>query len=203
MGITLLTLSRQHAEGKINTADYRAQRRILVDQQVFQLEERTQPGLVKESEAAHFAGRVDATQPAGYYANLGYQSTHREAPAAHQPVPEAEPSYVAKDTTTGHRLQRLEGLSQTQPVATKPTGQANKGLIAGFVVGLFALAAVAFLWLGDSEAPLEPLEDPLQQATLQLLENPDWQLGDLKAYRQQISGQTHGLTEQQNLARLS
>ena len=63
MATTLLTLSRQHAAGKISTAAYRSQRRQLIDGQVFQVEEQTQPGFVKETEMSANVSGSDITQP--------------------------------------------------------------------------------------------------------------------------------------------
>ncbi|WP_261845064.1 hypothetical protein [Aliamphritea ceti] len=201
MGITLLTLSRQHAAGKITTADYRAQRRTLIDEQVFQLEERTMPGLVKECESVRGAVLGDVTQPppAAYGTRSGNQYSPPVSAMPNSGVQVAAAMASGSDTASGSAMKRLEGLAHPEPAVSKSSGLAKKGLITGLIVGLLVLAGIAYILMGNTEQPSEPVDDPLKQATVLLLENPDWQVADLQAYRQQLSGQTQGLTHEQAL----
>lgn len=196
MGITLLTLSRQHAAGKIATEDYRAQRRRLIEEQVFQLEERTMPGFAKEPDRVTTAVMGDMTQPqpVAHMAPASPADTFQDSGFHPHPKPQA-----SGDATTLNTRTRLGELAHPEQASSRQSGPGKKGLWLGLAMGLIVILIVGslYVFLGTSEPPLEQVDDPLKMATTLLLENPDWQIEDLQAYREQLKAQAGTLTDDQ------
>ena len=200
MGITLLTLSRQHAAGKIATEDYRAQRRRLIEEQVFQLEERTMPGFAKEPDRVTTAVMGDMTQPqpVAHMAPASVPGTPTDTFQGSGFHPQPKPQ-TSGDVTTLNTRSRLGELAHPEKASDKQPGSGKKGLWLGLVIGFIIILVVSslYLFLGNQERSPEPVDDPLKTATTLLLENPDWQIKDLQAYREQLNAQTDRLSDEQ------
>ena len=209
MGITLLTLSRQHAAGKLATADYRAQRRKLIDQQVFQLEERTMPGF-KEAERGDTTVGGDLTQPSHQASETAtHPPSFSQATTPYtQAMPEPSMSgssmsgvAASADTTAFMTRKRLGELAQSETKQTAPRSS-RKPLywLAAIVLAFVVVATVGWLMLQPTEEPQAVVASPLLTSTHFLLDNPDWQLSELRAYRAQLASQQEPmLAEQQAL----
>jgi len=213
MATTLLTLSRQHSAGKISTADYRAQRRQLVNEQVFQVEDCTQPGFVTEPELAEVA---DSTLPPAQAAEE--QSANQGAPFYHPnssaviPEPSATPGYTITERSENsiessalNARKRLGELSKpkSEPVyqhpPTEPQHVSYKKILIALLAGLVITSIITgVMLLTRDERPAVVVEEPLITSTNLLLDNPDWQVVDLRVYRVQIKAQNRPMLPEQH-----
>ncbi|WP_415891633.1 hypothetical protein ACMXYN_09640 [Neptuniibacter sp. PT8_73] len=213
MATTLLTLSRQHSAGKISTADYRAQRRNLVNEQVFQVEDCTQPGFVNEPELTEVA---DSTLPPAQTADE--QSANQAAPFYHPnssaviPEPSQTPAYTISDrsenpveSSTLNTRKRLEELSKpkSEPAYNHQPAEAQhvsyKKILLALLIGLVVTSIITgTMLLTRDERPAIVVEDPLITSTNLLLDNPDWQVVDLRVYRVQIKAQNRPMLPEQH-----
>lgn len=202
MSVTLLTLSRQYAAGKISQTHYRAHRQALIEEQVFNVEERTLPGFSKEtvtqeSQADFTAEYTRPAQMSDSY--VAEQQTETMVAPAQIAEPLAYQSADSPEMTTFDVQRRMSRLSQPK-IAPQPMSffQSYKIIIIVCVLALFALIAGGGVYLSSSDDVASVVvEDPILIKTNQLLDNPDWQASDISQYRTAIKNQTQPILMQQ------
>lgn len=195
MSITLLTLSRQYAAGKISKSHYRAHRHALIEEQVFQVEERTVPGFSKEHALMTEATDIDD----GFLGENTAEFT--------QPLPCNEKSFdaamaVKPPVVEGTTINMRRRMSKLTSSVDEPKGesfvQAYRMLIAASAIGLIVLCAGLSVFFIPSEEPVAVgMEDPIILNTQILLDNPDWQVTEISEYREMVKRQSHEIYPEQ------
>ncbi len=195
MSITLLTLSRQYAAGKISKSHYRAHRHALIEEQVFQVEERTVPGFSKEHALMTEASDIDG----GFFADNTAEFTQ---PLPHNERPFEVAMPVKPPVAEGTTINMQRRMSQLSSSADEPKSesfvQAYRMLIAASAIGLIVLCAGLSVFLIPSEEPVAiSMEDPIILNTQLLLDNPDWQVIEISEYREMVKRQSHNIYPEQ------
>ncbi|WP_292959420.1 hypothetical protein [Neptuniibacter sp. UBA6509] len=207
MSVTLLTLSRQYAAGKISQTHYRAHRHALIEEQVFNVEERTLPGFSKEpvAESSQDDFTAEYTRPA-QMSDTHTAELQTEALVA--PTQASEPlAYANSDSpemTTFNVQRRMSRLSQPKAAPQSVSFiQSYKVIIIACILGVLAIMAAGTVYLSSAEdVAVAPVDDPILIKTNLLLDNPDWQASDISQYRAVIKDQSQAmLMEQRALLR--
>jgi|GEM_PF-1738591 len=187
MSVTLLTLSRHYAAGKLSRSAYRESRRALIDGRDFVAEERTMPGISAPVASSDQELTLELTRPgSGIDYGLGSAEPGMISP-------EAKP-----DTTTFNRGE----IKPPERVANRKDKKSSSprlliGISAGCAV-LFAAFLALWMLLGEpQEHPEVAVHSPVIELTEVLLHNPEWRIADIAEYRQEIEAQKEPLYQVQ------